>query len=134
MLTLKMILNLKRKICDIETAFLHSDMDKDIYMEAPKGIGAKDDEAVKHEQTIYGVVQPTRQFWKMLRDVLKLLSFSGGDIGPCLLYKRTEKGLMLDTLYVNNLPIISEDEDINEVIMGLKNHFSVKWKMIFTII
>ena len=122
MLTLKMILKLKGKICDIETAFLHGDLDEEIYMEAPKGIGASDDEVVKLEQTIYGLVQSARQFWKKLRDILKTLGFGGGDIDPCFLYKRTDKGI---GLYVDDLLIIGDSNEINKVIAGLKNHFSV---------
>ena len=126
MLTLKMILKLKGKICDIETAFLHGDLEEEIYMEAPEGIGAKDDEVVKLEQTIYGLVQSARQFWKKLRNVLKTLGFGGGDIDPCLLYKKTDKGIVLIGLYVDDLLIIGDEDDINETIAGLKKHFSVK--------
>ena len=126
MLTLKMILKLKGKICDIETAFLHGDLEEEIYMEAPKGIGAKDDEVVKLEQTIYGLVQSARQFWKKLHNMLKTLGFGGGDIDPCLLYKKTDKGIVLIGLYVDDLLIIGDEDDINETIAGLKKHFSVK--------
>ena len=121
-----MILKLKGKICDIETAFLHGDLEEEIYMEAPKGISADDDEVVKLEQTIYGLVQSARQFWKKLRDVLKTLRFGGGDIDPCLLYKKTDKGITLIGLYVDDLLIIGDPNEIDEVIAGLKKHFSVK--------
>ena len=32
-------------------------------------------EVVKLEQTIYGLVQSARKFWKKLRDVLKILGY-----------------------------------------------------------
>ena len=95
-------------------------------MEAPEGIGASDDKVVKLEQTIYGLVQSARQFWKKLRNVLKTLGFGGGDIDPCLLYKKTDKGIVLIGLYVDDLLIIGDPNDINETIAGLKKHFSVK--------
>ena len=59
-------------------------------MDAPEGIGATEDEVVKLEQTIYGLVQSARQFWKKLRDVLKGIGFKGGNIDPCLLFYRVE--------------------------------------------
>ena len=58
--------------------------------------------------------------------VLKSIGFKGGDIDPCLLFKKTEKGLVLIGLYVNDLLIIGDDADIDEVIADIKNHFKVK--------
>ena len=107
-----MICGLKAKIVDIKTAFLHGDLDEEIYMEAPEGIGAKDDEA--------------RQFWKKLAGVLKSIGFKGGDLDPCLLFKKTEKGLVLIGLYVDDLLIIGDDADIDEVIADIEKHFKVK--------
>ena len=104
----------------------HGDLEEEIYMEAPEGIDASDDEVVKLEQTIYGLVQPARQFWKKLRNVLKTLGFGGGDIDPCLLYKKTDKGIVLIGLYVDDLLIIGDPNDIDKTIAGLKKHFSVK--------
>ena len=116
MIAIMMMCGLKAKIMDIETAFLPSNLDKEIYMEAPKGIGAKEDEVVILEQTIYGLVQSARQFWKKLTGVLKSIGFKGGDINPCLLFKETEKGLVLIGIYIDDLLIIRDDCDINEVI------------------
>ena len=57
MIAIMMMCGLKAKIIDIETAFLHGDLDKEIYMEAPERIGAKDNKVVLLEQTIYGLGQ-----------------------------------------------------------------------------
>ena len=103
MIAIMMMCGLKAKIVDIETAFLHGDLDKEIYMEVPEGIGAKDDEVVLLKQTIYGLVQSARQFWKKLTGVLKSIGFKGGNIDPCLLFKKTGKGLVLIGLYVDDL-------------------------------
>ena len=126
MIAIMMMCGLKAKIVDIETAFLHGDLDEEIYMEAPEGIGAKEDEVVLLEQTIYGLVQSARQFWKKLTGVLKSIGFKGGDIDPCLLFKRTKKGLVLIGLYVDDLLIIGNDVDIDEVIADIEKHFKVK--------
>ena len=105
---------------------MHGDLEEEIYMEAPKGIGTDDNKVVKLEQTIYSLVQSARQFWKKLQGILKTLGFGGGDINPCLLYKKTDKGITLIGLYVDNLLIIRDPNQIDEVIAGLKKHFSVK--------
>ena len=41
-----MMCGLKAKNVDVETAFLHGNLDEEIYMEAPQGIRAKEDEVV----------------------------------------------------------------------------------------
>ena len=53
MIAMMMSMGMKAKIVDIETAFLHGDLEEEIYMDAPEGIGATEDEVVKLEQTIY---------------------------------------------------------------------------------
>ena len=73
MIAIMMMCRLKTKIVDVETTFLHGDLDEEIYMEAPEGIGAKEDKVVILEQTIYGLVQSVRQFWKKLTGILKAL-------------------------------------------------------------
>ena len=53
MIAVKMMMGLKAKIVNIETAFLHSDLEEEIYMDAPEGIGVTEDEVVK----LNGLVQ-----------------------------------------------------------------------------
>ena len=56
MIAIMIMMGLKAKIVDIETAFLHGDLEEEIYMDAPEGIGATEDEVVKLEQMIYGFI------------------------------------------------------------------------------
>ena len=126
MIAVMMMMGLKAKIVDIETAFLHGDLEEEIYMDAPEGIGATEDEVVKLEQTIYGLVQSVQQFWKKLTNVLKSIGFTGGDVDPCLLFKKTKHSLVLIGLYVDDLLIIGSDEDIDIVIGDIEKYFKVK--------
>ena len=58
MIAIMMMCGLKAKIVDIETAFLHGDLEEEIYMEAPEGIGAKNDEVVLLERSMVWFSQP----------------------------------------------------------------------------
>ena len=59
-----MILNLKARIIDVETAFLHGELDEEIFMESPEGLGHnKDEDCVKLEKAMYGLVQGARQYF-----------------------------------------------------------------------
>ena len=63
------------KVIDVETAFLHGDLDEDIYMDCPSGLEeCEKDQCLKLNKSIYGLVQGARQFWKKLVEILE----SGG--------------------------------------------------------
>jgi hypothetical protein len=52
-----MVWNLKAKIIDIETAFLHGDLEERIYIEIPSDMQVGDGKYHDLEKTIYGLVQ-----------------------------------------------------------------------------
>ena len=69
------------KIVNIETAFLHGDLDKEIYMECPQGmVDVKKDNCIILNKCIYGLVQAARQNYKKAVKILKSSGFVGGSI------------------------------------------------------
>lgn len=63
LIILQLMWNLSAIIIDVETAFLHGDLDEMIYMEAPKGTGIRPFECVQLDKAVYGIVQAARQFY-----------------------------------------------------------------------
>jgi Reverse transcriptase (RNA-dependent DNA polymerase) len=57
MLVAKQIWNLKACIVDVETAFLHGDQQKEIYMNATEGINHDSNTFLLLTKTVYGKVQ-----------------------------------------------------------------------------
>jgi hypothetical protein len=51
-------------VVDIETAFLHGDLDEEIYMEAPKSLAMEDNKKLILRKTIYGLFQSARKFYE----------------------------------------------------------------------
>jgi Reverse transcriptase (RNA-dependent DNA polymerase) len=47
---------------DGETAFLHGELDEEIYMDSPKGLPNANNKCVKLKKALYGLVQSARQF------------------------------------------------------------------------
>jgi hypothetical protein len=76
--------NLKGKIVDIKTEFLHGNLKETIYMEIPKGMEANENECLILKKTIYELVQSTREFYKKLVLASKACSFQGNSVNPCL--------------------------------------------------
>mmetsp|Transcript_8639 Transcript_8639/g.17707 ORF Transcript_8639/g.17707 Transcript_8639/m.17707 type:complete len:87 (+) Transcript_8639:1318-1578(+) len=79
-----LLVNYDAKIVDVEIAFLHGNLDEDIYMEAPEGSGLGRDECVHLQKAIYGLVQALRQYWKHFVKPLQEIGFEGGIANPCM--------------------------------------------------
>jgi Reverse transcriptase (RNA-dependent DNA polymerase) len=114
--------NLKAKVVDIETAFLHGDLKETIYMEILKGMEASIDECLILNKTIYGLVQSAREFYNKLVSALKDCGFQGSLVDPCLWIKHFNQGIVIIAIYVNDCLIIGDDSKINEVIEELKGY------------
>ena len=62
---MSLVNNYTNIIIDVETAFLHGELEQDeeIYMECPPGLNAGEDKILKLEKTIYGLVQAAKAFY-----------------------------------------------------------------------
>ena len=122
LLIVKILWQLEGVIVDVEAAFLHGDLDgREIYMDAPEGLNAKDGECVLLQKTIYGLVQSARQFYKKLVKILRLLGFKGGYSDPCLMTRRNHLGVVFIALYVDDCLCIGHDDAIKNAIKGMES-------------
>jgi Reverse transcriptase (RNA-dependent DNA polymerase) len=64
MLIVKLIWGLQVTIIDVETAFLHGNLQEEIDMNIPEGIKNKETDWLRLKRTIYGLVQSAREFIK----------------------------------------------------------------------
>ena len=79
MLSIRVVLGLAASLdlgieqMDVKTAFFHGDLDKEIYMEQPKGftIKGKEDYECKLKKSLYGLKQAPRQWYKKFESVMR---------------------------------------------------------------
>jgi Reverse transcriptase (RNA-dependent DNA polymerase) len=83
-LTAKIVRDMTSTVVDIETAFLHGNLDEEIYMDVPLGFTTGPNKKLLLRKTIFGLVQSARKFYKKLIDVLKVIGFAGSKSDPCL--------------------------------------------------
>jgi hypothetical protein len=129
MLIVKLVGNMTSTVVDIEIAFLHGDLDEDIYMEVPKGLEIKHSKKLMLRKTIYGLVQRARKFYEKIINLLKVIGFYGSKSDPCLWTMWDEKvnHMIIIGIYVNDCLIIGKDESIDCLIDELKKYkFNLK--------
>jgi hypothetical protein len=102
MLIAKMVWKLFSMTFDVETAFLLGELEEEIYMQCPPGMDATDDECLLLLQSIYGLVQAARQFWKKWDYILGKLGFSRSAADPCLYTRGIGETLVLICIYVDD--------------------------------
>jgi hypothetical protein len=64
MLIARLIWNLEASIVDVETAYLHGELQEEIYMNIPGGMSYDSNHGLPLKKTIYGLVQSAREFYK----------------------------------------------------------------------
>jgi hypothetical protein len=76
MLIAKLVRDMIYTVVDIETSFLHGDLDEKIYTwKFLKGPTMNNNKKSIFRKTIYGLVKSTRKFYEKLIEVSKVIGF-----------------------------------------------------------
>ena len=98
---------------DIETAFLESNVETDIYIELPKGLSGDiyyKTSIGKLNKSIYGSAEYDRLFYKKLKGILiDKMGVIVSKSDPWLL----KKSKLIVALYVDDILIVGDEDDIN---------------------
>jgi Reverse transcriptase (RNA-dependent DNA polymerase) len=128
LIVIKLLLRLNAKIVDVETAFLHGDLEEEIYMEVPEGYGLdKKENCVLLVKSIYGLVQSARMYFLKFMKVLRKIGFVGGYADPCLMVRRNDNGVVYIAIWVDDSLLIGHNAAIEQTIKDLQeNGFNLK--------
>jgi hypothetical protein len=111
---------MKTKIIVIETAFLHNDLKKRIFMELPGCMELGNGKCLVLTKITYRFVQSSRQILVKFFETLKSCVFTGGLVDPCLWVKKSNSGIVMLATYADDFLTIGSDESIKKVIEDLK--------------
>ncbi|UYV67115.1 hypothetical protein LAZ67_4003928 [Cordylochernes scorpioides] len=113
---------------DVQTAFLHGDLDKEPYMELPEGLHTKQtNEVCKLKKAIYGLKQAGRSWNTKIASTLLKNNFKQSIVDPCLFTKNEENHSIYLILYVDDMLLASDSEIIiQNTVKTLEKEFEIK--------
>ena len=115
---------------DVKTAFLHGDLEEDIYMHQLKGFTAanKEDYVCLLKRSLYGLKQSPRQWYKKFDSFMISHDFKRSSFDSCVYFKRcNDESLLYLLLYVDDMLIAAKSkEEIRIVKAQLNNEFEMK--------
>ena len=114
---------------DVKNAFLHGDLQEEVYMDQPPGYEDLDhpNHVCKLKKALYGLKQAPRAWHERIAQYLVTIGFVMADADHSLYLCKSEKGLVFVTIYVDDLIIGGDHVDEVEHIKGLlKQEFEMK--------
>jgi ATP-binding cassette subfamily B (MDR/TAP) protein 1 len=136
MTSIKAILGLAAKLdleieqLDVKTAFLHGDLEEEIYMEQPEGFTepGKEHLVCRLKKSLYGLKQAPRQWYKKFDLFMTQHSFTKTPADHCVFVKNYENGeSIILLLYVDDMLIVGRDKTkIAALKKALSKSFAMK--------
>lgn len=126
---LAILFKLKIDHLDVKTAFLHGEVDHEIYMAQPEGFIDKNNEhkVCLLKKAIYGLKQSSRIWYLKVKDVLLKFGLNQSSFEPCVYFKKENDFILIVALYVDDFIVCSNSESMkNNVKEELSKHFNLK--------
>ncbi|MCO5593431.1 hypothetical protein L7F22_047445 [Adiantum nelumboides] len=98
---------------NIKTAFLHGDLDEELYLQQPPHY---EDSTSPHyvclHKAIYGLKQSPQQWYLKLHQFLIAHGYSRLQTDSTIYTRHTSKSILVLAVYVDDIPIMSDKEDV----------------------
>lgn len=114
---------------DVKTAFLHGDLEEEIYMKQPEGfvVPGKEHLVCRLKKSLYGLKQAPRQWYKRFDSFMISLGYSRSQFDDCVYYGQFNGSQVYLLLYVDDMLIASRDKSlISRLKVQLSNEFDMK--------
>ena len=105
--------------CDVNSAYLYGEIDRDIFMSQPPGFKIAENVVCKLNKSLYGLKQSGKIWNTNLTNAILEQNYSQSNADPCLFFKGNNYVL----IYVDDIVIIGKDTSLLE---NLQKRFSLK--------
>ena len=114
---------------DVKIAFLHEELEEDIYMQQPEGftVSCKEDCVCLLKKPLYGLKQSPRQLYKRFDSFMISHDFKRDSFDSCVYFKQcNDESFLYMLLYVDDMLIATRSkENIRSVKAQLNNEFEM---------
>lgn len=105
---------------DVTTAFLHEQIDENIYLYCPNGFKVPEGCVLKLQKSLYGLKQSPKNWNRCFNDYITILGFVKTRADYCIYVKQLHDVIMYLLLYVDDIIIACSDMDkVNHQVIGL---------------
>ena len=114
---------------DVKTAFLHGDLEEEIYMLQPEGFEEENKNMVcRLNKSLYGLKQAPRCWYKRFDSFITSLGYNRLNADPCTYFKRFgENDYIILLLYVDDMLVAGPNKDrVKELKAQLAKEFEMK--------
>ena len=113
---------------DVKTAFLHGELEEEIYMDQPEGfiVPGKEYLVCKLKRSLYGLKQSPRQCYKRFDSFMLSHGFKRSEFDSCVYTKFVDGSPIYLLLYVDNMLIAAKSM---KEIAALKSQLSSEFEM-----
>ncbi|KAK8926133.1 hypothetical protein KSP39_PZI018401 [Platanthera zijinensis] len=113
---------------DVKTAFLHGDLEEEIYMRQPEGFEAKgkEDQVCRLKKSLYGLKQSPRMWYQKFDTYMLELGLERSNSDHCVYFQRKGEHFTILTLYVDDMLLVGNSV---KMIQQLKKLLSAKFEM-----
>ncbi|KAI0524562.1 hypothetical protein KFK09_003939 [Dendrobium nobile] len=111
---------------DISNAFLHGELEEEVYMKHPPGFLGKSHptHVCKLHKAIYGLKQSPRQWYSKLTTHLQAFEFHFSKLDPSFLLYKVGSTRAFILIYVDDMPVTSNnDQFLQHLISDLQQEF-----------
>ncbi|KAE8686001.1 hypothetical protein F3Y22_tig00111088pilonHSYRG00304 [Hibiscus syriacus] len=123
-------LNLHLEQLDVKTAFLHGNLEEEIYMLQPEGFEEKEKKNLvcRLNKSLYGLKQAPRCWYKRFDSFIICLGYNRLNADPCAYFKRScDNDFVILLLYVDDMLVAGPNKDhIEELKAQLAREFEMK--------
>lgn len=130
LLSLVVNLDLELEQMDVKTAFLHGNLEEDLYMEQPEGYEdkSKPDHVCLLKKSLYGLKQSPRQWNKRFDEFMTVQGYRRSRSDACVYTKEiSEDNLVYLLLYVDDMLLAAKEmRDVKKLKEQLESEFEMK--------